>query len=529
MNENKGGEKTGEGKGELIPEGGISLSPETTKISSEIEEKDKNKEEKIKEQLEKKLEDFLALGEEDRIQDVLEEVIGNKLEKEDLEKVMVFLRGKEGGLISRIASKLIEKYGEEPLSRILRAVSGFDEMVNDSMELIESEVAKEVKNCYNELQRKGELKMNLREVSFSSQENPEGSGKVIFLTEKMKGRKEEKMKVDKSRETPEQKEMKEKIREAIQEAVEENIARIESLLKKEKSKGVTELDEEKVKSETEKVKGIILKNLDGHADLMFQFLKDNQESPYIDQLMRLEARRVVANVFGENQEIGKILPKTDFSKIRPRRFSGKEAKDKEKKKKTIVSEPSESPEAENFSGMIEESRASIEEEKKDLSLADQKDSIDLSEEEILVYKELREKAGVEEISSRLTREYKKRGFSRRKIKIQVMRDLSRLVNSLKEIAKQKEFDLDYFEKYFLDVGIWEDYFEEMEKRKREGKMSDEKGDLESYNKEFLTEIRDYAIGRAGYNEKETRLIEKYFESRLLLENFLKTKFPSQQD
>jgi hypothetical protein len=352
---------------------------------------------------------------------------------------------------------------------------------------------------------------------------------VIFLTEKMKGRKEEKMTVDKSRETPEQKEMKEKIREAIQEAVEENIARIESLLKKEKSKGVTELDEEKVKSETEKVKGIILKNLDGHADLMFQFLKDNQESPYIDQLMRLEARRVVANVFGENQEIGKILPKTDFSKIRPRRFSGKEAKDKEKKKKTIVSEPSESPEAENFSGMIEESRASIEEEKKDLSLADQKDSIDLSEEEILVYKRLREKAGVEEISSRLTREYEKRGFSRRKIKIQVMRDLSRLVNSLKEIAKQKEFDLGYFEKYFLDAGIWEDYFEEMEKRKREGKMSDENGDLESYNKEFLTEIRDYAIGRAGYNEKETRLIEKYFESRLLLENFLKTKFPGQQD
>jgi len=530
MNENKGGEKTGEGKGELIPGGEISLSPETAKISSEIEEKDKNKEEKIKEQLEKKLEDFLALGEEDRIQDVLEEVIGNKLEKEDLEKVMVLLGGKEGGLISRIAGKLIEKYGEESLSRILRDVSGFDEMVNDSMELIESEVAKEVKNCYNELQRKGELKMNLREVSFSSQENPEGSGKVIFLTEKMKGRKEEKMTVDKSRETPEQKEMKEKIREAIQEAVEENIARIESLLKKEKSKGVTELDEEKVKSETEKVKGIILKNLDGHADLMFQFLKDNQKSPYIDQLMRLEARRVVANVFGENQEIGKILPKTDFSKIRPRRFLGKGAgDDKEEEKNPIVSEPSGIPEVENFSGMIEESQASIKEEEKNLSLADQKDSIDLSEEEMLIYKRLREKAGVEEISSRLTREYEKRGFSRRKIKIQVMKDLSRLVNSLKEIAKQKEFDLDYFEKYFLDAGVWEDYFKEIEKRKREGKMSDEKGDLESYNKEFITEIRDYAIGRAGYNEKETRLIEKYFESRLLLENFLKTKFPSQQD
>jgi glutamyl-tRNA reductase len=177
MNENKGGEKTGEGKGELIPGGEISLSPETTKISSEIGEKDKNKEEIIKKQLEKKLEDFLALGEEDRIQDVLEEVIGNKLEKEDLEKVMVLLRGKEGGLISRIAGKLIEKYGEEPLSRILRAVSGFDEMVNDSMELIESEVAKEVKNCYNELQRKGELKMNLPKLALAHKRIQREAGK----------------------------------------------------------------------------------------------------------------------------------------------------------------------------------------------------------------------------------------------------------------------------------------------------------------------------------------------------------------
>ncbi len=520
MDESKNGETIKE-KSELNLRSKMPQESEIKKtISSEVAEESKKEQ---LEELEKKLSGFLALDDENRIQDVLNEVVGRELEKGDLGRVLELLEEKAGSLINRIANKLLEKYkGKEIyISNVLEDPTSFNEMVNDSMDLIESEVAEEVKNCYNELQVRRELKMNPRGAD--SQKNSDGSGnrKVVFLMERRKGREGEKMTVNKSRETLEQKEMKEKIRRAIQEVVRESIARVESLLKKEKKKGVQGLDEEKVKNGMKKAESVVLENIDGYADLIFQFLKDKQESSYIDQLMHLEARRLVAEVFRSDREIRKILPETDFSKIKPKRFLGGKAESKAKKKESIISGLSEESRVGNLEEIIKESPtlAPIETEETNWNSANQQDQVDLSEEEMTRYQSLEERAGIKELETQLKKKQEKIKSTEKEI--QRNKDIfSALLKVLKEIARGRHFDLDYFREYFLNPLIWEDYFEEMEKRKKEEIMTDSGDDLRNYKEEFIEEIKGYA-DRAGYNEEEKKLIERYFRSRLLLESFLR--------
>ena len=119
------------------------------------------------------------------------------------------------------------------------------------------------------------------------------------------------LKVDKSGENLEQKELRKKIRQLIEEAVEENVAKIDSLAKETKN---LEVDKTELEQEKKKIKKQILENLDGHTGLILQYLGNDYKNPDADQMIRIEARRMVVNAFARSQEMGKILPRGKISR-----------------------------------------------------------------------------------------------------------------------------------------------------------------------------------------------------------------------
>ncbi|HBB36395.1 MAG: hypothetical protein A2374_00240 [Candidatus Moranbacteria bacterium RIFOXYB1_FULL_44_23] len=308
------------------------------------------------------------------------------------------------------------------------------------------------------------------------------------------------MTIDKSGENSKQKEMRKKIVEAIRQAIAESVARIDAFVEKKKILGV---DYGRLEHEKGKIRHKILENIDGHAGLILKLLGDEYESPLADQLIITEARRVATNAFSRGQEIIKILPK------------GKISGDAEQKK---GSSPAPDEPAPNLQpGEVASLLASEAHQKKGNGEAMKEREYDkLNEEQKKKYVELVNRAGITNLNKEVEKKYKEMkpedADKARKDNMSILNSLKRV---FREIVSKENFDVAFFQRYFLNPEVLDDYFEE--KKERKISTAEESG---KFKNEFRGELEGEA-GKAGYDKENAKLIIRYYNSRILLEEFIR--------
>ncbi len=266
---------------------------ETEKEQASVEKKEPTPEDEktTKEKLEEHLTEVLGINNSERIRDVLKEE-GCKPSRKDLGKVVELLIQNSHKIIGEISDILIAKYKEREISIDEYLDAGaFNDLVNDSVDIIEGKVGEFAKKYYLEVRQEKKPEMIREEAVLPA-----------------------KLGIDKSRETPEQKELKEKIKMAIREAVDYTLDRIDAEIAgiEEKSGALINagIDEKKLVKEREKIKNHILNNLlEGFAVSILRYLGSDYQNQHAAQAMITEARRMVGTEFGKSEALKKVMPK----------------------------------------------------------------------------------------------------------------------------------------------------------------------------------------------------------------------------
>lgn len=147
---------------------------------------------------------------------------------------------------------------------------------------------------------------------------------------------------------------------------------------------------------------------------------------------------------------------------------------------------------------------------------------DMTNEQVQSYSELMKKIKIRSLGLELNERYK---TAKPEEAGEVENSRGRfdaLRNACRDMVRDKNFNLKYFRENFLNPEIiTEDYWEEFEKRKAGGKIKDNR-ELGKFKREFLNEIKKYAI-QAEYDDEGVKQIVRYFNSRISLEHFIKNK------
>lgn len=302
----------------------ILAQPDNKKETGQkLPEREKKEALTAKEKLERCLEEFLLLDGEEHLRNILEESDPPST-GEDIEEIWKFLVLKSGKnkLLSIIADRLIEHFGEDFVCQLVDS-GAFKEIIKDekAIDIIGGEINRSAKKYYEQILEKKRKK----EILTPSQRNNgvKIAGNLAEEEDKPPIAEELPMvggvlTVDRSGDNAEQREFRAKILEVLQETIRYKYQEINSHIEEIKKNG-GKFREEQInikilESEYQRIKKLISHNVDAYAGLILNFLKYDLKNPYVDQTMRIEAERYVAQDLRSGRELRKILPKGKISR-----------------------------------------------------------------------------------------------------------------------------------------------------------------------------------------------------------------------
>lgn len=319
--------------------------------------------------------------------------------------------------------------------------------------------------------------------------------------------------IDKSGENKEQKDLREKIKKALEEAVRETVARINSVAEKENP-----AFQQRIFNDLERIEKQIRDNIDGYSRIILRYLKNEIQNPRIGEMMRIEARRMVANSFANSHEIRKLLPKGKISREISKMGRGAEfsTTDEQNKGKNMVLKDTGKSETEKIE------KEGIESKKAEVPIAATavhsgaeiaenrtndgeklKRRVELTEEQKRLFEELSEKFPFQKIEDNMGKNIE--GLSEEDMKDKMADwkvSLEKVRKALMDIAVNfSRADVEYFRDNFMDQIL--DYFLS-EVKKMKGTENTRK-----FKTETMKNIRDL-FSKKGFSKEETEIFENYF-------------------
>jgi len=265
----------------------------------------RREEETTRQKLQREIGGIIALENENRVADVLEK-IGCHVTKKDVKKIIERLNQSAESINGKIADLLIEKNGSEKVDTALKIENGFLYIFNETADEIEEIVGDEAKKYYHQV---------LEEKKSRGSLTPDQQGNGIIVEQSLsEGRKtpvgHALLEMDKSGDNSERKEARKMIYEKLQDAVKEMVERINAAITQTEDRET----KKKLQREKIKIKKEVLKNIEAFVGPMLQYLMDNLKNQQKEQLIVVEARRIVANAFTNSELLRQILPNGKISR-----------------------------------------------------------------------------------------------------------------------------------------------------------------------------------------------------------------------